>query len=102
VNGPRAGIGGMSGAGLLVVGTYCLGTLIALGTLCALAFLERDVPDQLDTLATTMVAGVGLLLAKTWADRPGPEQPEDEPQAPRSRRKRIQPRRQRTVPDDVT
>lgn len=68
--GPSPGVSGMSGAGLLVVGTYCLTTLSCVVTLCVLAVLGREVPDQLDQLVTTVVAGVGLLLAKTWADKP--------------------------------
>lgn len=73
-DGPRAGLGGMTGAGLLVVGTYCLSTLLSVAALCGLAvFTDRPVPDQLDNLVGILVAGVGLLLAKTWAERPAPE-----------------------------
>lgn len=112
--GPSPGVSGMSGAGLLVVGTYCASTLACVVTLCVLAVLGREVPDQLDQLVTTVVAGVGLLLAKTWADRPATGDPDaptpvevvqsepvpvvEVPEAARTR-KRLTPHRQTETED---
>lgn len=60
---------GMSGAGLLVVGTLCLGLLATLGTACALVLRGMDVPSQLETIVGGLLVGVPALLARTYADR---------------------------------
>lgn len=60
---------GMSGAGLLVVGTLCLSLLLALGTVCYLAATGGEVPPQLETIVGGLLVGVPALLARTYADR---------------------------------
>ena len=61
----------MSGAGLMVVGTLCLALLACIGTLCAFSLIHpsQEVPAMLDRILTGLVASVGTLLAKTYADK---------------------------------
>jgi len=75
----KPGLSGMSGAGLLVVGTLCAALLLSLVTLCAFVLLRpgQDVPDALTNLLTGLVPAVSALLAKTYADARGVG--EDEP-----------------------
>lgn len=68
----------MSGAGLLVVGTLCLGLLMALATVCYLTIQGLDVPSQLETIVGGLLVGVPALLAKTYRDAQ-PEPTLDEP-----------------------
>ncbi len=70
MNGPRAGLGGMSGAGLLVTFTVCFALLMSLGTVCFMAANGLKIPDELVTITTGLILSATGLLAKTWADRP--------------------------------
>lgn len=61
---------GMSGAGLLVVGSLCLAFLIVVVTVCVLAVLDpaSETPAALDRLLQALVVAVPALLAKTYRD----------------------------------
>lgn len=60
---------GMSGAGILVVGTLCFGLLMTLATACALVLRGMEVPTQLEAIIGPLLVGVPALLARTWSDR---------------------------------
>lgn len=64
----RAGISGMSGAGLIVTSTVCLALLMALGTICYLSARDMPIPVDLERIATGLILAATGLLAKTWAD----------------------------------
>lgn len=66
---------GMSGAGLLVVGSLCLSLVLVVLTACALAVLaavggdiDVDLPPALDRLLQGLLVAVPALLAKTYRD----------------------------------
>lgn len=67
----------MSGAGLLVVGTLCIGLLMALATVCYLTIQGIEVPSQLETIVGGLLVGVPALLAKTYRD--AQPEPQSEP-----------------------
>lgn len=60
----------MSGAGLAVVVTMCLGLLGVLGTACYLAIVGTEVPEAIDRVLQGLLIGVPALLAKTYRDAP--------------------------------
>jgi len=58
----------MSGAGLLVVLTMCLGLLVVIGTASVIALRGDELPEALDRVLQGLLIGVPALLAKTYRD----------------------------------
>lgn len=65
---PSPGFRGMSGAGIIVVGTLCAIGLMVFYTVCQLALRGQEVPQQLEVIAGSLLTLLPALLAKTYID----------------------------------
>lgn len=68
----------MTGAGLMVVATMCVGLLVVLVTASYLAVQGQDIPEALDRVLQGLLIGVPALLARTWSEVKGKDaEPQD-------------------------